>query len=64
MSSKGRVPARRQYLPCSPTHSCVLLELISSDVSCFLLPSAGSLKRVHEEDEELGTMQVAAAQNG
>ncbi|NXJ04007.1 STYX protein, partial [Odontophorus gujanensis] len=26
--------------------------------------SAGSLKRMHEEDEELGTMQVAAAQNG
>ncbi|NWW91449.1 STYX protein, partial [Rhynochetos jubatus] len=26
--------------------------------------TTGSLKRVHEEDEELGTMQVAAAQNG
>ncbi|XP_062350997.1 serine/threonine/tyrosine-interacting protein [Cinclus cinclus] len=26
--------------------------------------STGSLKRMHEEDEDLGTMQVAAAQNG
>ncbi|NXF39615.1 STYX protein, partial [Nyctibius bracteatus] len=26
--------------------------------------TTGSLKRMHEEDEELGTMQVAAAQNG
>lgn len=26
--------------------------------------ATGSLKRMHEEDEELGTMQVAAAQNG
>ncbi|KFP65868.1 Serine/threonine/tyrosine-interacting protein, partial [Cariama cristata] len=36
----------------------------STDVSSFLLPFLGSLKRMHEEDEELGTMQVAAAQNG
>uniref|UniRef100_A0A8C4KG65 Dual specificity phosphatase catalytic domain-containing protein n=2 Tax=Dromaius novaehollandiae TaxID=8790 RepID=A0A8C4KG65_DRONO len=26
--------------------------------------TTGSLKRMHEEDEELGNMQVAAAQNG
>lgn len=37
--------------------------LVSRGWSC-LLPPAGSLKRMHEEDEELGTMQVAAAQNG
>lgn len=40
--------------------------IITADIYPFFFFSffVGSLKRMHEEDEELGTMQVAAAQNG